>query len=1047
MRKIRFPVTLMLSLRLLGPPQIRLNDRLLDALSSAKSQALLFYLALNRGPQSRLALAGLLWPDKSDAEARVNLRQALYQLRQALPDTIITEREHITLSPEAVQEIDVIQFEAELGVGLVGNVEALHTAADRYDGDFLTGFYVNDAPEFEEWLLVERERLRNLALQALHQLATYYANCREIGLALQYTGRLLALEPLREEAHQLMMRLLAWDGQLSAALAHYDRCRELLATELGVEPSVETTALAEAIRSGQLAPARVVNIPQRPSIPQHLPPQATAFIGRESELAALATLYRQEQPRLITITGPGGIGKTRLALAYGEQQLSQLDRSAFPDGIYFVSFANLTRAPDLSVVDHISLTIGHALGLALERGEEQMTSSPKQPLLDYVRDKRLLLLLDDFEDLAGGSLLLAEILQAAPHVHIVVTSRERLNLYEERVFTLKGLALPDLTAQPSLDEIVQSEAVRLFLGAARRVRHDFQLQPQDYPTLVEVCHFLMGMPLALEMAAAWVDTLSVSDILQEIRLDLGLLNTHLANVPVRHRSLSGIFDYAWQRLALDEQIALAAFAVFQGGCTLSAAQRVAGSVIGQPVSPRILANLVHKSLLVYDQKRDRYELHELVRRFATAQLVLDEAQESSAHHAHCAYYCAVLYERQDAFKDARQQTALAEAEMEAENIRAAWHWAVAQRQVQLISSALDGLFYLYDTRSWFLEGETILREAALRLGSGAVSAEEALMVARLEARQGWFTFHLGRAEESMRLLRKSLMRLWQLGHDRELAFSLNYLGAVLRHQEQYEQANVYLTSALQLAQRIDDRYLASISLNTLGQTAWLQGDYALARRYCEEGLQLKREIGDRRGMMYSLTYLGRVAEAQGDYAEAQRLFEESMQVSQTLNDRRGIALAWQNLGDVAAQQQHFADAAQAFQQSVIISREIGDRLGSSHSLIRLGEAELACGELTQGRNHIRDGLRVALDIRSDPMLLAGILAMANLWRRIDQPDRAWTCLCFVERSPHLSPAQQQQAQQLRLVLEALNTSRTTTEAAALAIKAAETFVREWVLKQ
>ncbi len=1043
----------MLTLRLLGSPQINLNGTPLETLSSAKSQALLFYLALSGSPQSRLALAGLLWPDKSDAEARMNLRQALYQLRQVLPDHIVTTREHAALEPQAPLDVDVTLFEAELNAGLAGDVPALHTAADRYSGDFLAGFYVDDAQEFEEWLLVERERLRGLALQALHQLANYHADRREIGLALQYTGHLLALEPLREEAHQLMMRLLAWDGQLSAALAHYDRCRELLAAELGVEPSAETTALAAAIRSGQLTPDRVGRPSERPAIPHQLPPQATAFIGRERELAALGDLYRQEHPRLITILGPGGMGKTRLALAYAERWLAHAyaDRSGSSDGVCFVPFADIAPASDLSIVDQICLTISQALGLSPARGEERTAPPPKQALVDYVRDKHLLLLLDNFEPLVGGSLLLAEILQAAPHVQMIVTSRERLNLYEERVFALQGLALPDLNADRSVEAIAQAEAAQLFLSAARRARHDFSPRPNDWEPLVELCHFLMGMPLALELAAAWVAALSVADILQELRQDLGLLNTDLQNVPARHRSLSRLFDYAWQRLSLEEQIALAAFSVFQGGFTRLAAQQVVASMIGAPVSPRLFANLVHKSLLVYDQAGDRYDLHELLHRFATAKLTLDESQERSVRQSHCIYYCSFLQDRKAAFKGAQQQAALVEAEVDVKNIRLAWHWAVAQRDGHCIALALDGLFYLYDTRSWFLEGETLFREAALRLAGGAAGAvagaEELLTVARLEARQGWFAFHLGRSEESIRLLRQSLMRLWQQGNDQELAFSLNYLGAVLRHQGDYEQANVYLSAAMQLAQRIDDRYLASISLNTLGQTAWLQGDYALARRYCEEGLQLKREIGDQRGMMYSLTYLGRVAESQGDYVEAQRLFEESMNLSVTMGDRRGMALAWQNLGDVAAAQLHHAAAEHAFQQGVTISRDIGDRLGISRGLIRVGEANVACGELAQGEDHIREGLKVALDIGSEPALLAGSLAMAKLWRMANQLDRAQACLAFIEHSPHLSLVQRQQAQQLRHSLEAPTAFASTAEPTGPEFQGLETFVREWVLRQ
>jgi DNA-binding SARP family transcriptional activator len=245
----------MLQLRLLGSPEITSNGQIIHDLSSAKSQALLYYLAMTGRPQSRLALAGLLWPEKSDAQARMNLRQAIHQLHVALPGHIVTTRSTVGLDPSAPLEVDVLLFEALAESGLTGVADRLQAAADRYSGEFLSGFYVAAAP-FEEWMIVERERLCSLAFQILHQISTYYVQRREIRPGLLYTRRLLTIEPWHEETHRQMMRLLAWNGQIGAALAQYQRYRQTLADELGAQSSAETVALYEQIRAGDSSAAQ-----------------------------------------------------------------------------------------------------------------------------------------------------------------------------------------------------------------------------------------------------------------------------------------------------------------------------------------------------------------------------------------------------------------------------------------------------------------------------------------------------------------------------------------------------------------------------------------------------------------------------------------------------------------------------------------------------------------------------------------------------------------------------------------------------------------------
>lgn len=699
--------------------------------------------------------------------------------------------------------------------------------------------------------------------------------------------------------------------------------------------------------------------------------------------------------------------------------------------------------------DQISLAVNQALGLTAEGGGLS-AGSPKQQLFDYLRPRHLLLVLDNFEHLQHGHLLLAELLQASPFIHIIVTSRERLSLYEERVFRLTGLALPQLDGVPAgtvwqpdhsrqFDTLAQAEAVQLFMQAAQRVRHTFQPRPEEWPTLVRLCVVLNGMPLALELAAAWVDILNLADILAELEEDLSLLSTNLNNVAERHRSLSQVFEYTWQRLSEGEHTLLAALTVFRGGFTRSAA----AAVTQHRLSPRLLSNLVHKSLITLDTAQERYEIHELLRRFTAQKMGGQTTQTLAVVQDHCHYYCTLLQQRETELKGKGQEKALTELERDLDNIRLAWQWAVIRREIGLIAAALNGLFILFDTRSRFLEGEKLFREAALRLAWDAQDPHEVVTLARLQARQGWFTFHLGQHKESIRLIQRSLTYLREKGHPAEAAFCLNYLGAVLRHQGRYQDASEQLQQALHLAQTANDAYQASLSFNTLGQIAFLQGDLPSAHRHCQEGLRLKRTIGDRRGMIYSLTYLGRVAEAQGNLTEAQQLFRESLDISQAIGDHRGAAIAWQNLGNLSLTSGQLTEAEVALGRGLAIYQSIGDRLGSSRCWLRLGELLTVQGDFAAAESHLRQGIELALAIGSEPVLVAGIVGLASVWLKTNQPAKAQVCLTYVTHLPHPYLVSSPQITRLQYELETHYPANVS--AAAAPVTDLETFVQEWLL--
>jgi predicted ATPase len=486
--------------------------------------------------------------------------------------------------------------------------------------------------------------------------------------------------------------------------------------------------------------------------PHNLPQQPTPFIGREEELDALDILLADPKTRLITIVGPGGMGKTRLSLASAERQLAQT--AVFPHGVFFIHLAHIQTA------DKMIPAIARALKLSLDSGWQDNrpdrmpsdTRSAQDQLLDYLRHKQLLLVLDNFEHVLEGAALVSEILQTAPQVQILVTSRERLQLREEQVYPIQGLDFPDWE---TLEDARQYPAVRLFLQAAHRVQPNFAITAADLPYLTRICRAVGGMSLGLELAAAWVDMLSLPDIAAEIQSSLDLLETDVRNVPERHRSIRAVFTYSWQQLSQTEQDVFAQFAVFRGGFSRTAAQKITGA------SMRTLANLVNKSFLQYNQQRDRYEFHELMRQYAMEKLAEDEAQATAVRNKHSSYYCAAVQHRENKLRAGHPQVALSEIEADQENVRAAWDWAVEQGDVVGIDQAVNGLGFFYVFRDRLYDGLAISEAASNKLRQLPESHINQRVLAKTLIWHGRFMIYLGQIEaqtaiqEAMTLLEQA----------------------------------------------------------------------------------------------------------------------------------------------------------------------------------------------------------------------------------------------------------------------------------------------------
>lgn len=808
-----------LQLRLLGSPEVSVNDvSMVEALSS-KAQAILYYLAVTGQPQTRSTLAALLWSELPESNARINLRQALANLRRVVGNYLELDRHTVAFKSDHDYQVDVVGFRARVGDGGPGQtIERLQEAVTLYRGDFLAGFYVRQALDFENWALTEQARLKELVIQALQTLAAHYAERDELAKGMGYVRRLLSLEPWREEAHRQLMLLLARDGQRSASLAQYELCVKALAEELGVEPGPETKTLYEHIRAGDLSQVAEKlegkgEFSFAPLPPRHnLPPQPTSFIGREQEVAEIRRLLIEEPAcRLLTLTGPGGIGKTRLALAAAAKVMD-----SFAHGVHFTPLASVSE-PEIVVS-----AIVEALNLNV-----QAEVKPKTQLLNYLQDKQLLLVIDNLEHLLQGVALLTEMLNAAPQVRLLATSRERLNLQEEWSYRVEGLSFPRLESPDS--DFEHHSAVHLFLERARRAEASFNLSETDIPYVIRLCQLVGGMPLALELAAPWVRSITCQEIVQEIERSLDFLTTPLHNVPERHRSIRAVLEQTWQGLSEPEKALLSKLSVFQGGCHREAAVELTGATLP------LLTTLVDKALL---RRTDsgRYELHELIRQFAAEQLHPIPGGEEAVQELHCAYYTAFLEEQAQALQTDQQKRALSALAADMDNIRAAWRYAVARKNVLALEKSVMGLWLLGEYGGLLYENELAFRQALSTFMPAAELWETTAVPAEYEGLVGYLLAGLGHL----------CARRGGLDEGRALA----------------EQAVVRLRRA-----RPRDQYKEALALLGLGWVLEFQGKYAEARQRGQEGLALFASLGDRRNVADMLLLQGMAAHGEGQLDE------------------------------------------------------------------------------------------------------------------------------------------------------------------------------------
>jgi len=954
-----------LEIRLLGGLQIGYGDAPAPHFVSSKAPALLAYLAVSGRPHQRDALAGLLWGEMPDAAAANNLRQALSNLRKLFEPYLLITRDTVAFDPAIPHFLDVEDFTdlLRLSEGQPASQQSglLRQALALYRADFLEGFYVRDAPDFEDWALVQRVHLRERALHGWETLAQLQLDSGDYSDASEAAGRLLAMDPWREEAHRQRMLALARSGQHSVALAQYQACRKVLRQEFDAEPSAETTALFQRIRAAGQGPRH------------NLPAAATGFVGREHEVAELRRLLASPDTRLLTLLGPGGVGKTRLAV-----EASRACGAMFLNGVWFAPLAAVSAQPD---------ALASVLAAALPMSPAGAAPLARQ-VLDFVRDRELLLVLDNLEHLLDETGWLGELLTQAPHVKLLVTSRERLDLQAERVFALDGLPAPP----PSVADAEAFAAVQLFLRRTRRVQPDFQPQPAELAAIARICRAVQGLPLGIELAAAWADQLTCAEIAGQIEQGLDFLATTRRDVAPRQRSLRAVFDWSWGRLAADEQAVFQQLAVFQGSFTRQAAQDVAGA------SLPVLTALVDKSLVW--RRAVTYQFHEVARHFAGEKLRL-AGREEDTQARHARYYAELLARNKARLEGHEQKIVLEELDQEMENVRAAWQRLIAQQDVAGIAAATDGYYQFLAIRSRFREGLDAFDAARLAVQPLAATDHGArLTYAKATARAGRFLSFLSQFGEARTLLQESLAVFRDLGERDEMAFAFNHLGGTARLEGDLALAEQYLEECLDLRRATGNQAGQAVALLELAGVAFMRADYQSALDRCEEGLAVAERIGDMQTTAHLLTGLSLSHRELGQLQPALDYGRRSQAIYQELGDSYGQMQALLTLGELSRQMGHLPEARQFCQQAVQLSQEIGDRSGEADGHYRLGQIAAGLGERAEALEQLRLALDMGYEIQDLPITLDALLEIGGLLLGPDDA-RAAAILHFLLAHPQL----------------------------------------------
>jgi predicted ATPase/DNA-binding SARP family transcriptional activator/DNA-binding CsgD family transcriptional regulator len=924
-----------LRVRLLGGFWVSVGERSIgeDEWRLKKAASLVKLLALEpRHRMHRERLMDLLWPGLDAKAAANDLHHALHFARRTLkPEQaslyLSFQGDLLALCPKAPLWVDVESFESAAGTARrARHPTAYRSAIELYAGELLP------QDRYESWAEERREGLRLTHQTLLVELAGLYEELGELSPAVETLRRVVAAEPTHEGAQAGLMRLYALCGRREEALRQYERFEEVLAREFGARPDENTRRLREEIRASRFSPARPkpgARPPDEPAVGRehNLPVPRTSFVGREHEVVQIGRLL--SMTGLLTLVGAGGSGKTRLALEAARELVG-----AYPDGVWLVELAPLSEEA------LVPQAVAEALGV-----REQPGNPLASTLADALKGKEMLLVLDNCEHLVETCARLAQkLLTSCPRLKILATSREALNIAEETTWLVPPLSLPDPLEHPTVGELEGYASARLFVERTRRRRTGFAPGPQNVDAIADICRRLDGIPLAIELAAARVGSLSVQQISERLEDSLDLLAGG-REVTERHRTLRATMDWSYELLDRPERELFGRLAVFAGSWTLEAAEAVGeGSGLGEgsstPSVLDVLGRLVDKSLVLAESSENgwtRYRLLEPVRQYAREKLN-ESGETPETRRRHAGFYLSLVEKAEPELTGPRQAAWLDRLEAEFGNLRAALGWSLEEegdrRQGLRLAGAMWRFFY---TRGYYGEGREWLEGTLARSeGSPADLRAKALTGA------GVLAFLQCEYERAATLLEESLTLYRDLEDRPGVASALQTLGSIARERGHYARAVAFHEESLALQRDSGNDEGVARALVGLGFAAWLQEDYERAWTLCTRALALYRGLENTEGIAWSLVNLGAVAQHRDDHERATRLLNESLTLSREAGYTEGVAWSLHELGLVAFRRGDAGGATVSLKESLRVHYDLGDRWRTASVLE--GLAASACSQ-------------------------------------------------------------------------------------------------------
>ena len=885
-----------------------------------KARSLVKLLAL--APSHRLhreQVMDALWPGLGMQAASNNLRQVLHAARRTLePDRaanscyLCLQEKQLTLCPREPLWVDVEAFEeAGATARRARDPAAYRLAIELYAGELLPG------DRYEEWAEGRREELRRLYLELLVELAGICEERDEHEAAVDALRRVATEEPTQEEAHAALMRLYVLSDRRTQAMVQYEQLRKALSEKLGTDPSASTHHLYEEIAAGRFPPSKP-NAPAMEKSPlevgkYNLPAPRTSFIGREPELLKLKRDLAMT--RLLTLTGAGGCGKTRLALEVARELVG-----AYPDGVWLVELASLSEGV------LVAQAVAAALGV-----KEQPDRSLSDTLADFLRTKQALLVLDNCEHLIDAVARFADtLLNSCPHLRVLATSRESLNVEGEFNWLVPSLSVPDLLRSPRVEELTGYESVRLFVERARHRNRAFSLTPENASAVARICERLEGIPLAIELAAARVG-LSVEQIATRLDDSLSLLTTGSRTASPRQRTLRGTLDWSYALLSEPEQGLFCRLTVFAGGWTLEAAEAVGAGDTEQGEVLDLLSRLVDKSLVVAEATGIggvRYRMLEPIRQYAREKLE-EGGEGAEVRSRHARYFLELAEEAEPRLRGPEDVEWLERLEADHDNLRVALSWALEREKIHLAVRLCGALGWFWLTHGYLGEGREWL-EAALAKGGQTTSVAARAKVLEALFWLAYDQWDLDRAEAVAQ-------EGFELSNEAEaeaiLAASFRtMLAAPAWVRGNYERARELLEESIALSRKADDKIKLADALFELALATHYQGDYVRAKEIYEEGIVVCQEAGYTYLLPAFLQSLGGLLIREGNYERGAALNEEAEALFREHGYKGRLQFALDNLGWAALLQGDHKRARRYYEECLLVCKELGDKLIASDSL-------------------------------------------------------------------------------------------------------------------